>query len=57
MKTIKLLSAFALVSILCTSCYTEVIVEDDIIVDATPVITLNEVLTDYEIWYVDINRS
>ncbi|MFC4636414.1 nicotinic acid mononucleotide adenyltransferase [Dokdonia ponticola] len=57
MKTIKLLSALALVSILCASCYTEVIVEDDIIVDTTPVITLNEVLTDYEIWYVDINRS
>lgn len=56
MKTIKLLSAFALVATLCTSCYTEVIVEDDIVID-TPVITLNDVLNDYEIWYVDINRS
>ncbi len=57
MKTIKLLSTFALVAILFTSCYTEVVIEDDIVVDTTPVITLNDVLTDYEIWYVDINRS
>lgn len=56
MKTIKFLSAFALVAILCTSCYTEVVIEDDIVVDA-PVITLQDVLNDYEIWYVDINRS
>ncbi|GGG21752.1 hypothetical protein GCM10011344_23180 [Dokdonia pacifica] len=57
MKTIKLLSAFALVATLCTSCYTEVVIEDDIVVVDAPVITLNDVLNDYEIWYVDINRS
>jgi len=55
MKTIKHLSLLAAIALLFTSCYTEVIVEDDII--DVPQVTLNEVLTNYEIWYVDINRS
>ena len=55
MKTIKHLSLFALVVMLFTSCYTDVIIEDDYV--DVPAITLNEVLTDYEVWYVDIDRS
>ncbi len=55
MKTLKNLTLVVVIASLFTSCYTEVIVEDDVI--DVPVITLNEVLTDYEIWYVDINRS
>ena len=54
MKTIKLLSGFALVATLFTSCYTEVIVDD--VVD-TPSISLNQLLNSYELWYVDINQS
>lgn len=54
MKTIKLLSGFALVTLLFTSCYTEVIVDD---VDATPSISLNQLLNSYEIWYVDIEQT
>lgn len=56
MRTIKILSTLALVAIFFTSCYTEtVIIEDTIDVPTGP--TLNQILTDYEIWYVDIDRS
>ena len=55
MKTLKLLSGFALVATLFTSCYTEVIVDD--YVDNPPAITLNQLLGSYELWYVDINQT
>lgn len=55
MKTIKLLSIFALVATLLTSCYTEVIVEDPIV--AAPGISLNQLLNTHELWYVDINET
>ena len=54
MKTLKLLSGFALIAILLTSCYTEVIVDD---FDNTPSISLNQLLNSYELWYVDINQT
>lgn len=53
MKTIKLLSGFALVTLLFTSCHVNV-VEDDYV--DTP-ISLNELLNSYELWYVDINQT
>ena len=56
MKTMKLFTALALVATLFTSCYTEVIVQEDTI-NATPAFVLDDVLNDYEIWYVDIDRS
>ncbi|WP_299244598.1 nicotinic acid mononucleotide adenyltransferase [uncultured Aquimarina sp.] len=56
MKTLKLLSAFFLGSILLTSCVAEVVVEDDVFIEE-PSITLNELLNTYEIWYVDIERT
>lgn len=54
MKTIKLLSTFALIATLFTSCYTEVIIDD--YVDA-PRISLNQLLNSHELWYVDINST
>jgi len=54
MKTLKLLSAFALATTLFTSCYNEVIVDD--VID-TPSISLNQLLNTYELWYVDINQT
>jgi len=51
MKTLKLLSRFALVAILFTSCYSEIIVDDE------PGISLNQLLNTHDIWYVDINRT
>ncbi len=54
MKTIKLLLSVALATTLFTSCYTEVIVEDTI---NEPVISLNQLLGSYELWYVDINQT
>ena len=54
MRTLKLLSGFALAALLLTSCYTEVIVDD--VID-TPSISLHQLLNSYELWYVDINRT
>ncbi|GAL78396.1 hypothetical protein JCM19274_860 [Algibacter lectus] len=54
MKTIKLLSSFALIATLFTSCYTEVIVDDYI---QEPTISVNQLLNSYELWYVDINAT
>lgn len=56
MKTTKLFFGFALLATLFTSCYTEVIIEDETI-DPIPTITLAELLSSKELWYVDINRS
>jgi hypothetical protein len=52
MKTIKLLSGFALVATLLTSCYSEVIIDDPV-----PSVSLNQLLSSYELWYVDINQT
>lgn len=54
MKTIKLLSGFALVATLLTSCYSEVIIDEPI---PDPTISLNQLLSSYELWYVDINQT
>ncbi|GAA4233170.1 hypothetical protein GCM10022291_09580 [Postechiella marina] len=54
MKQIKLLLSFALISTLFTSCYTEVVVDDYI---EQPSISLNELISSYELWYVDINAT
>jgi len=53
MKTIKLLSGFALLATLFTSCYTEVIIDDY----DEPGISVNQLLQSYELWYVDINAT
>lgn len=53
MKTLKLFSSFALGAMLLTSCYTEVIIDE---IHDTP-ISLNQLLSTYELWYVDINRT
>lgn len=53
MKTLKLLSAFALTATLLTSCYRE----DVILVDITPQLSLNQLLNSHELWYVDINET
>jgi hypothetical protein len=52
MKTLKLLLGFALSATLFTSCYTE-----QINVNNTPGITINQLLNSYELWYVDINAT
>ena len=54
MKT-KLLLGFLLLGTLLTSCYTEVIVEDELIEE--PVFITNQVLQSYDLWYVDINAT
>ncbi|MDP5081261.1 MAG: nicotinic acid mononucleotide adenyltransferase [Winogradskyella sp.] len=53
MKTLKLLLGFALSATLFTSCYTE----DIIINENQPSISLNQLLSSYDLWYVDINAT
>lgn len=55
MKRIKLLLSFVLLPILFTSCYTEVVVDEFIVEE--PVISANQLLNTYELWYVDINAT
>ncbi|GAA4801095.1 nicotinic acid mononucleotide adenyltransferase [Litoribaculum gwangyangense] len=55
MRTVKLLLSFSIIATLFTSCYTEVIVEE--YVDNTPQISINQLLSSYELWYVDINST
>jgi hypothetical protein len=57
MKTFKLLFGFAILATLLTSCYSEVIIEDTPPNNPTPSITLGELVSSYELWYVDIDRS
>ncbi|WP_317174166.1 hypothetical protein [Zobellia nedashkovskayae] len=52
MKT-KLLLLTVFIATLMTSCYTEVIVEDEFIEE--PVYNTSQVLQSYDLWYVDIN--
>ncbi|MBT8325115.1 MAG: nicotinic acid mononucleotide adenyltransferase [Winogradskyella sp.] len=54
MKTLKILFGFVLTATLLTSCYRE----DVIIVDpVVPGISLNQLLSSHELWYVDINQT
>ncbi|MGB3605924.1 nicotinic acid mononucleotide adenyltransferase [Psychroserpens sp.] len=55
MKTIKLLLGFALMATIVTSCQREEIIVNNI--DSQPVISLNQLLNSYELWYVDINQT
>ena len=52
MKTVKLLLSFALATTLFTSCYVETNIVDD-----EPTISINQLLSSYELWYVDINST
>ena len=56
MKTLKLLSVLILGSMLFTSCVAEVVIEEDVFIEE-PTISLYDLLGDYEIWYVDIERT
>jgi len=54
MKTMKLLTGFALATLLFTSCYVDVIDED---YHEVPSVSLNQLLNSYDLWYVDINET
>lgn len=56
MNRLKLILGFALLATVFTSCYQEVIVADTN-TDPIPAITLGELVSSYELWYVDIDRS
>ncbi len=54
MKT-KLLLGCILIGILLTSCYTEVLIEDDFIEESA--FNTDQVLRSHDLWYVDINAT
>jgi len=54
MKTIKIFFSFAFAALFLTSCYREVVVDD---FNNVPAISLNQLLSSHEIWYVDINST
>ncbi|OAB80364.1 nicotinic acid mononucleotide adenyltransferase [Cochleicola gelatinilyticus] len=56
MKTLKKISLLALSIVLFSSCYSEAVVEETY-VDPEPTITLGELMSNYELWYVDIERT
>jgi hypothetical protein len=53
MKTIKFILGLVLSASLLTSCYREEV----IIADVNPTISVNQLLSAYELWYVDINAT
>ena len=53
MKTIKLFLGLVLSASMLTSCYREEVV----ITDVNPSISVNQLLSAYELWYVDINAT
>jgi hypothetical protein len=55
MKNAKILLIGSFLSLLASSCYTEVILED-VFVEDTPVNT-GQLLQSYDLWYVDINAT
>jgi hypothetical protein len=55
MKNRKLLFGILFIGLLASSCYTEVIVEDDLI--SEPPIHTALVLESHDLWYVDINET
>ncbi|NER14411.1 nicotinic acid mononucleotide adenyltransferase [Leptobacterium flavescens] len=56
MKAVKLLFGFLFLFVMTVSCDTQVIIEDDIIIEE-PVFSLNQLLTSYDLWYVNINET
>ncbi|QCE41363.1 nicotinic acid mononucleotide adenyltransferase [Psychroserpens sp. NJDZ02] len=57
MKTIKLLTGFALIATLFTSCYTEVVVDDYNGYNDPIPININQVLNSNELWYVAVEET
>ena len=55
MKALKLLLGFLLIGTLMTSCYTEVILEDEFIGESG--FNTAQALQSYDLWYVDINAT
>jgi len=57
MKTLKILFGFAFIATLFTSCYTDELHVNHNNPTPTPSISLNQLLSSYELWYVDINET
>ena len=55
MKAIKILCGSVLAGTLLTSCYTDVILDDEFILESS--FNTDQVLQSYDLWYVDINAT
>ena len=55
MKAKKLLFGLLGIGLLASSCYSEVILEDEIIVESA--FNTDQALQSYDLWYVDINAT
>lgn len=55
MQTIKLFFGLILIGTLMTSCYSDVIVEDEFIEESA--FNTDQVLQSYDLWYIDINET
>ncbi|MBC3759812.1 nicotinic acid mononucleotide adenyltransferase [Hyunsoonleella sp. SJ7] len=55
MRTVKLFLSTVLASLMLTSCYTEVVVDD--FDNGAPGISIHQLLNSHELWYVDINQT
>jgi hypothetical protein len=55
MRTLKLLFGTVLIGTMLSSCYTDVIIEEDYI--EAPVFNVEATLQSHELWYVDINAT
>lgn len=47
----------SVLALMFTSCYTETVIVEDTIIEPQPTVTLSNLLSDYELWYVDVNQS
>lgn len=54
MRSLKLLLCFALLANLFSSCSSDIYIEDYV---SPPSITLNQLLSSHELWYVDLNET
>ena len=55
MKSKKLLFGLLGIGLLASSCYTEIILEDEVIVESA--FNTDQALQSYDLWYVDINAT
>ncbi len=55
MKAIKPLLILILIGTMTTSCYTEVILDDELIEESN--FKTDQVLRSYDLWYIDINAT
>ncbi|MAZ26936.1 MAG: nicotinic acid mononucleotide adenyltransferase [Cytophagaceae bacterium] len=57
MKLVKLLSIYCLSILVFASCDVDFYTEDDVVYTPAPTVTLEQVVSSYDLWYVDIEQT